>query len=63
MTERITRLVLTRKPGEAIQIGDVRIVVVSVSESRVRIAIEAPASIPITRCELQQKEGECSVEP
>ena len=57
MTERITRLVLSRKPGESIQVGDVRIVVVSVSAQRARIAIEGPESVPIRRCELPE-EGE-----
>ena len=56
MTERITRLVLSRKPGESIQVGDVRIVVVSVSAQRARIAIEGPESVRIRRDELIEED-------
>ncbi len=46
-------LVLSRKAGECIQIDDQIIVqVVQISRSRVRIAIEAPASVPIHRSEV-----------
>lgn len=46
-------LVLTRKCGEEIVIGDsIRICITKVESSRVRVGIEAPRSIAIRRCEL-----------
>ncbi len=46
-------LVLTRKPGEQILIGDsVRVTVVSVAGSRVKLAFSAPKEVPIHRGEL-----------
>ena len=55
MTERITRLVLTRKPGEAIQIGTVTISVIGSSTQHARLMIEAPESVRIRRCELPEE--------
>lgn len=46
-------LILQRKPGEAVRIGDdVTVSILSVENGRVRIAIDAPTSIPILRSEL-----------
>ncbi len=46
-------LVLTRKPGQAIVIGeDIRIVIVSVERDQVRVGIEAPRSIAVHREEI-----------
>ena len=46
-------LILTRKAGESIKIGDdVTIEVLSMSGSRVKIGIDAPKSINILRKEL-----------
>ncbi len=46
-------LVLTRKPGEQINIGeDVIITVVFVGKTRVKIGIAAPSTTRITRAEL-----------
>jgi carbon storage regulator len=46
-------LCLTRKTGQAIQIGsDIRITVVATRHGDVRLAIEAPMEIVITRTEL-----------
>ena len=46
-------LILQRKPGESVQIGDnITVSVVSVDSGRVRIAIDAPTEIPILRSEL-----------
>jgi carbon storage regulator len=46
-------LVLTRKPGESIMIGDqTEISVLSVSGEKVRIGIEAPREIPVFRKEV-----------
>ena len=54
-------LVLTRKPNQAIVIGDdVRIVVVSVDRDQVRLGIEAPREVTVHRAEVYeeiQREG------
>ena len=50
-------LVLSRKPGEAIKIGDdVEIHVLSVRGKVVRIGIEAPDDVPIKRDDMKQDE-------
>lgn len=49
-------LVLTRKPGEQIVIGNnIRLTVVSVGPGRVKLGIEAPASIRVDRQEIFEK--------
>ena len=49
-------LVLTRKSGEAIRIGDdIRIVVVEVKENQVKIGIEAPQTKSVHREEIYLK--------
>lgn len=49
-------LVLSRKAGEAIRIGDeIEIVVTEISANRVKIGIRSPKSIPVYREELYQK--------
>ena len=49
-------LILTRRPGEAIQIGEEVIVrVLSVNGSQIRIGIEAPKETNIVRTELIDK--------
>jgi carbon storage regulator len=46
-------LVLTRKAGETIRIGnDVLLTVVRIEGNRVRIAVEAPRSLTVLRGEL-----------
>jgi carbon storage regulator len=46
-------LVVSRKPGEAVVIGDnIRLTVVSVSGQQVRLGLAAPAEVPILREEL-----------
>jgi carbon storage regulator CsrA len=46
-------LVLTRKPGQRIEIdGSIRCVVLGVAGGRVRIGVAAPARVPIVREEL-----------
>jgi len=43
-------LIVTRKPGEAIRLNkEIRITVVRVSRDRVRIGIEAPQDVVVTR--------------
>ncbi len=49
-------LVLTRKSGEGIWIGDnVRIVVVDIREGQVKLGIEASRETPIYRDEIYEK--------
>jgi len=48
-------LILTRRPGESIAIGDdVLVSVIEVSRTRVRIGIEAPQHVLILRQELRE---------
>ena len=48
-------LVLTRKKGEAIHIGDgITLKVLRISSGSVRLGIEAPKEVPVTRAELGQ---------
>lgn len=49
-------LVLSRKEGEAIRIGDdVEIIVTEISSNRVKIGIRSPKNIPVYREELYQR--------
>jgi carbon storage regulator len=49
-------LVLTRKPGEQIVIGEgIRVTVVSLGPGRVKIGIEAPPNVRIDRQEIHEK--------
>lgn len=46
-------LILQRKPGQSLRIGDnITVSIVSVDSGRVRISIDAPTDIPILRSEL-----------
>lgn len=46
-------LILTRRTGEAIRIGDkIRIVVVQAEAGKIRLGIEGPRELPILREEL-----------
>jgi carbon storage regulator len=48
-------LVVTRKPGEAVVIGDsIRLTVVAVHGHQVRLGLTAPADVPIRRAELRR---------
>jgi len=52
-------LVLSRKVGESIQIGDnVRIIVNRISGNRITLAVDAPRSVKIVRGELVTKDDE-----
>jgi len=49
-------LILTRKLGEVIKIGDkIKVVVVSIDGGSVKIGIEAPEEIPVHRQEVYEK--------
>jgi carbon storage regulator len=50
-------LVLTRKVGDRIWIGDdICVTVVSVNRGKVRVGIEAPRTVPVRRAELPTSE-------
>ncbi len=49
-------LVLTRRPGEQIVIdGDIRLTVISIKGDRVRLGIDAPASVVVDRQEVHEE--------
>jgi carbon storage regulator len=49
-------LVLTRKIGEQIFVGDkIKVSIVKIQGKRVQIAIEAPASVAIDRSEVRER--------
>ena len=53
-------LVLSRKVGEKIQIGDdVRVSIVGIQGGKVRIAIEAPQDVPVWRNEVVRRDRSC----
>ena len=70
--EDVIMLVLSRKPGEKIQIGsDITITVIEGRGNKIRIGIEAPEDVPILRAELndflepsefESAEGRCPVQ-
>jgi len=54
-------LVLSRKAGEGIVLGDgIRITVVRVSPGNVRLGVEAPEGTPIARQEVHQHQAPAS---
>lgn len=56
-------LVLTRKIGEKIVIGeDIYVCVIEVNNNKVRLGIEAPSSVSINRLEVHLRESEGLVE-
>jgi carbon storage regulator len=56
-------LVLSRKPGESLRVGeDVRITVVSTASGQVRIGIEAPENVTIYREEVYERIVQANVE-
>lgn len=49
-------LVLTRKAGESVRIGDdVEVIITAIEQNKVRIGIRSPRHIPVYREELYQK--------
>ena len=57
-------LVLTRRVGERIHIGnDIEVVLVSLQGNRVRIGIEAPKEVPVVRNEISQQPTEKTLDP
>jgi carbon storage regulator len=56
-------LVLSRKPGEAIRIGDdIEVSIIEVRGDTVRIGINAPRSIPVFRLELLAEVARTNIE-
>ena len=56
-------LVLSRKPGEAIRIGDdIEISIIEVRGDTVRIGIDAPRSVPVFRKELIAEVAKSNIE-
>ncbi len=52
-TRAAKMLILTRKAGESITIGDnVRVIILEMKGNQVRVGIDAPRSIPVYREEL-----------
>lgn len=57
-------LVLTRKSGEAIRIGDdVTVTIVQLGRGRVRIGIDAPGAVAVHRGEIYDRIQEATVCP
>lgn len=57
-------LVLTRKPGQKIVIGDsIVVTVVQVQGDRIRIGFEAPPEVTILRAEVHQRRRESGIDP
>lgn len=48
-------LVLTRKEGQKIMVGDIEIMVVAIDGNKVRIGVEAPTDVPIFREEVDER--------
>lgn len=52
-------LVLTRKQGESIIIGeDIKVTILKIGENFIKIGIDAPREIPVYREELLNKESD-----
>jgi len=52
----IKMLVITRKEGESIMIGDeIEIIVIEYKDNRARIGIKAPRDVPVDRREIREK--------
>jgi carbon storage regulator CsrA len=48
-------LVLSRKPGQTIEIGEVKLTVLRLSGRQIRLGIDAPPQVPILRTEAKNK--------
>jgi carbon storage regulator len=57
-------LILTRRPGESIQVGeDIEISVLEIRGNQIRIGISAPADVLVLRSELITTSPTASAEP
>jgi carbon storage regulator len=53
-------LVLSRKPGERVLVGDdVEVIVLEVDGDRVKLGFEAPRYVPICRAEIHRELADC----
>lgn len=53
-------LILTRRPGESLWIGDgIKITLINVEGNQIRIGIKAPDDVTILRSELLERQGIC----
>lgn len=50
-------LVLARKQGETLHIGDATVTIVEIRGDKVRIAIDAPRDVAVVRAELLEAKG------
>jgi carbon storage regulator len=58
--EGIKMLVLSRKLGEEIVIGDrITVKIVAVEGGRVKLGVAAPTDVPVCREEIYQRSGDC----
>ena len=48
-------LVLTRRPGERLLVGEATVTVLASSRGQVRLGVDAPAHVPILREELRRR--------
>jgi carbon storage regulator len=53
-------LVLGRKPGQFVMIGNVKVTVIRSDDGDLRLAIDAPPDVPIVRGELLEHEKNVS---
>ena len=57
-------LVLSRRAGESIMIGDnVEIVILGMTDGKARVGVRAPRGITVLRKELLSEAGEGKIEP
>ncbi len=50
-------LVISRKPGETIVIGEqIRLTIIEVQHGRVKLGLTAPATVPIVRAEVRERQ-------
>ena len=50
-------LVLGRRAGESIRIGDITVKIVDARSNQVKVGIDAPKDIPIVRQELEKRDA------
>jgi carbon storage regulator len=56
LTLGMSGLILTRRPGESIMIGDdISVMVCAVNGNQVRVMIDAPKTIPVHRREIYER--------
>jgi carbon storage regulator len=52
----VSRLSLTRRPGESLRIGDdIEVKVVEINRGQVRIGVTAPKHVPVHRAEIYER--------